>query len=140
MTSLSHPGSSWNARGLPQTKLEILPSISGDAGLILITETWAPPDHRTFDLPGYTCLSLPRHYQNPRAIKSSGGLACFIRDDLAHAASLWRPRRQATHMWLSLSRAAGLPRPLFLCLCDLPLTQLPILLGPAMPTACCTFG
>ena len=110
----------WNARGLSTDKLPLLAALSDKADLILITETHAPPNSDNLALPGYTCISLPRHFQHVRARTPSGGLACFIRSDLAPHTHQWHPRQQATHLWLHIAPSAGLPRPLFLCLAYLP--------------------
>ena len=121
-----------------------MPHLSDNADIIFTTETHAPPASTSIpsdahqppptpsantplpttptslSIPGYTTISLPKHYQHSRARAPSGGIAIFIRSALAPHTSLWRPRRQATHLWLHISHTAGLPRDLYTCLCYLP--------------------
>ena len=96
-----------------------MPSLSHNAHLILLTETWEEAG-AGFSLPGYTCLSLPKHFQHLRARRPSGGIAAFIRNEFAPYVSRWRPMDECTHMWLRISAKLGLERDLFLCLCYIP--------------------
>ncbi len=109
----------WNARGLSLDKLELLPTLSIHAHIILITETWQEPGSE-FCLPGYTCFSIPKHFQHHRARRPSGGIAAFVRHDAAPHVSRWRRMEECTHMWLHISSRLGLQRDLFLCLCYIP--------------------
>lgn len=109
-----------NAHGLAEWKLSLPPTSSNSAHIILITETWAEA-HSVLVLEGYTSYSLPRHYQ--KAARPSGGIAAFIRNDVSHLVSQWKPMHECTHMWLRVRSDIGIDADLYLCLFYLPPTH-----------------
>ena len=109
----------WNAKHLSLDKIEHLIHLSNNAHIILTTETWWEQGPG-LSLPGYTCMSTPKHFQHHLAQRPSGGIAAYVREDIAHYVSQWRPLTECTHMWLRINPTIGLHRDLFLCLCYLP--------------------
>ena len=109
----------WNCKHLTSDKLEMLPSISSHAQIILLTETWQELGG-SFSLPGYACVSVAKHFQHQLARRPSGGIAAFIRNDVSPYVSQWRPLEECSHLWLHISADAGMAQDLYLCLCYLP--------------------
>lgn len=84
-----------------------------------MTETWQELGS-SLSLPGYSCISVPKHFQHDRARRASGGIALFARADISSHISHWRPLEECTHLWVRIRASIGLEHDLFLCLCYLP--------------------
>ena len=72
---------SWNIEGLNDDKFCILESVLNQYHIILLSETWCHMDN-IFHLPGYTFVNYARRDKHPGAIRMSGSIAFFIRNEL----------------------------------------------------------
>ena len=99
----------WNVNGL-MSSIHILETESTRHDILLLTETWTLPDMQAPDIPGCgpgppgsnfpTCISSSRALMHARARRASGGVACYIKNDLANRFELWRISVPGSILWL----------------------------------------
>ena len=93
--------------------LEAMPS---KADIFVLTETWTPVETRPPPLAGYKSFGLSRPYQNPCARRASGGVACYVKEHLHCATSVWKAASDGSMLWIKLSKSLGLLKDLYLCI------------------------
>ena len=92
----------------------MLHSVSRNADIIMVTETWVAASAQAQDLSGYVCFSAARPSRG-HAGRHSGGLACYVRQPLAGFVSVHKAAPDASLLWLRLDKGLGLHCDLYLC-------------------------
>ena len=95
---------SWNVHGLGRDKLEDTEFIEQFRGseIIFLYETWANSSS-FLDITGYKCLNFYRKFQNRRAKRSSGGVAVFIKNEIANGVTVVKTVHDSI-IWLKLDK------------------------------------
>ena len=84
--------------------------------MLLLTETWTDPNSN-LDLQGYTRHSLHRLVKKKKTQRNSGGLAIYIRSNIADGISVIKTDSDDI-IWLKLSKVFfGFDKDIYCCLC-----------------------
>ena len=89
----------WNVHGLNST-LHVLESECHQHDILLLTETWTYPDMPAAEIPRYSCISSSRASMHAHAFRPSGGIACYLKDEIASRFELWRVSLAGSILWL----------------------------------------
>ncbi len=85
------------------------------ADLILLTETHQLQQQALPDLDGYTCTSLARPPLRDTAITNRGGIAAYIKTELATDIKVWKTAPDSSYMWLTLQTRNDAVADLYIC-------------------------
>ena len=112
----------WNVHGLNSSP-HVLSAHFAAADLLLPTQTWTYPRVDAPAIPGYTCFSSFQEYIHAQAVRSSGGVACYIKDSMAIHLELWKVpsprsmlRLESKHKFVQVMELITSMLPLSTCL------------------------
>ncbi len=106
----------WNIRGGLSTKLPAVNDLFADADLVLLTETHQMPQQTLPTLPGYTCISTARPLPKETAVRNKGGVAAYVKADLAGDVSHWKAAADGSYLWLRIKRNSTALPDIFVCI------------------------
>ena len=90
-------------------------SYFSDCDIILLTETWTAPGAAPPPLSSFVCYATSRPFQHNQAVRSSGGIACYVNQRVAAFASVWKSSCDGCLLWVKLSKAVGMNKDLYIC-------------------------
>ncbi len=105
----------WNIRGGLTTKLPAVQDLFADADLLLLTETHQMPQQSLPSVPGFVCISSARPLAKDTAVRNKGGIAAYVKADLADAVSLWKAAADSSYLWLRINRNSSSLPDIFVC-------------------------
>ncbi len=105
----------WNIRGGLSTKLPAVQDLFTDVDLVLLTETHQMPQQPLPTMPGYVCISSARPLPKETAVRNKGGVAAYVKTDLADAVSLWKAAPDSSYIWLRVDRNSDSLPDIFVC-------------------------
>ena len=107
----------WNIQGL-KNKLHIVQHVFPDVDSLLLCETWLSVDDKV-SLPGYTIISQPRSFQHSAARRPSGGVAAFVKSNIAPLITLHPELSNESTLWIKYQDVIG-TQPTFIGVCYAP--------------------
>ena len=98
----------------------------GSSDILAVTETHESPMRPLPGYLGYQWLSVCRdEVQTSSGVRGSGGVACFVRDDIFSVTSVVHSDTYARFMWVRVGRQKHRQRDIFIVVCYFPPTSSP---------------